>query len=279
MATNNKTEKISVIILTYNEELNISQAINSIKGWADEVIVLDSFSEDKTVEIAQNLGAKIYKNKFINYSIQRNHALNLPSIGDWILFLDADEYLEEDLKNEISSAIKNPDIDAYYMKFRLIWNDVWIKRGYYPTWILRLGRKNQLKCDERPVNEHLECISNKTGRLKYDIMNKSQKPLTDWMIKHVRYAQGEANQLFIEHKEKYNFFGNQLNRKRWIKVNVWNNLPVVVRPFMYFIYRYILRLGFLDGKKAFHYHFLQAFIFFSQIDMLYLDKKWRNKKK
>lgn len=268
---------LSVIILTYNEELNIAQAINSVKDWAKEIIVLDSYSQDKTVEISKNLGAKVYQNKFENYSKQRNHALNLPISGGWILFLDADEYLMPELKEEIQLAIQNPQYDAYEMKFRLIWNNVWIKRGYYPTWLLRLGRKEQFVCDDRPVNEHLLCKSGKIGRLSYDIVNDSKKPLTDWMIKHVRYAEGEANQLFIEHQESYNFFGNQKNRKRWVKVNIWNKLPVVLRPFMYFIYRYIFRFGFLDGKKAFHYHFLQAFIFFSQIDMIYLDKKWRQK--
>lgn len=269
---------VSVIILTYNEELNISQAINSCKGWAKEIIVLDSISDDATQDIAKSHGAIVHENKFVNYSLQRNHALQLSISGEWILFLDADEYLSEELKEEINTVIKSPDFDAYYMKFRLIWNDVWIKRGYYPTWILRLGRNGYLKCDERPVNEHLECKTDKIGRLQEDILNKSNKSLVDWMTKHVKYAEGEAEQLFIEHNEKYNFFGNQFQRKRWIKVNIWNKLPVVLRPFLYFVYRYFIRLGFLDGKKAFHYHFLQAFIFFSQIDMIYLDKKWREKK-
>lgn len=269
---------VSVIILTYNEELNISQAINSCKGWAKEIIVLDSISDDATQDIAKSLGAIIHENKFVNYSLQRNHALNLPISGDWVFFLDADEYLTSELKKEIKEEIRTTKEDAFLIKRRFYWMGIWIKRGYYPTWILRLGRKGMLVCEERPINEHLECSSGKVGKLKNDFVDSNNKPLIEWMIKHVKYAQSEANQLLIEDKEKYSFFGNQFQRKRWIRKHIWNNLPSVFRPFLYFIYRYFFRFGFLDGKKAFHYHFLQAFIFFSQIDMIYLDKKWREKK-
>ncbi|MFM2361834.1 MAG: glycosyl transferase family 2, partial [Bacteroidota bacterium] len=136
---------VSVVILTYNEAVNIERAIANTIAWAAEVIVLDSFSTDETVAIATNAGAKVVQRKFDNYSAQRNYAIKeIELCCEWILFLDADEYLSEALKEEITGELANPKADGYYMKRRFYFMGKWIRwGGYYPIWLLRLFKKDK----------------------------------------------------------------------------------------------------------------------------------------
>lgn len=129
---------LAVIIMTYNEEANISQALDSVSGWANEIFILDSLSTDQTLNIAGKYGCHIAQNKFENYAKQRNHALDhLPITSEWVLFLDADEWVPDGLKQEISDlVVASPEENGFYLSWRLIWMGRWIKRGYYPTWIL-----------------------------------------------------------------------------------------------------------------------------------------------
>jgi glycosyltransferase involved in cell wall biosynthesis len=266
---------ISVVILTFNEEKNISFALQNVKEWADEVIILDSYSTDRTVEIAEAYGAKVYFRRFDNYSNQRKYSLNkLPIASEWIFVLDADEVLTHELKIEILDMLKTTNYDAFFIKRRFYWMGKWIKRGYYPTTVLRFGRKGMIDCDNRPINEHLICHSGNVGMLNNDFIDFNRKNLSEWISKHNDYSTREAKQLIDNEYEKYNFFASQYERKRWIRVNIWNNIPPLVRPFFYFTYRYFIRFGFLDGKKAFAYHFLHAFIYKMLIDFKYLEKKW-----
>ncbi len=272
--------KITVVILTYNEEINLPYALDNIKNWASEVVILDSYSTDNTVKIAEDNGAKVYFRKFDNFSAQRKYALNeLPINGNWIFVLDADEYLTDELKIEIKNTIEDTEYDAFIMKRRFYWKGKWIKRGYYPTKLLRLGRKGMIDCDDRPINEHIVCPEGKVGYLENDFIDYNRKDLTSWIQKHNDYSTREAKQLFENEYEEYDFFASQYERKRWIRVNIWNKLPPVLRPFLYFNYRYFIKLGFLDGKEAFMYHFLHAFIYRILIDFKYLELKWANNDK
>lgn len=276
-------EKITALLLTFNEEKNLLFALENIKDWADEIVILDSYSTDKTVEIAEKYKAKIHYRKFDNFSAQRKFALNnLPIKNDWIFVLDADEYLTEELKIEISELMANPENmnDAYFMNRRFYWQGKWLKRCFYPTTLLRFGRKGFLNCDDRPINEHLICKTENTGLLKNDFVDYNRKDLHDWVLKHNGYASREAEQLMVTDETIYNFWGSQYERKRWIRTRIWNNLPPVTRPFLYFTYRYFIQMGFLDGKKSFMYHFIDSFVYRTLIDFKYLEKKWnRNEKK
>jgi glycosyltransferase involved in cell wall biosynthesis len=278
---------LSVIILTYNEELNISQALNSVKDWAEEIIVLDSGSTDGTIKLAENLGAKIFHRTFDNYANQRNYALReLPIQNEWILFLDADEYLTEELKKEISETLKTTDCNGFYLKRRFYFWGKWIKHGgYYPTWILRLFKKEKGHI-EREINEHF-VIKGKVGYLKNDFVDNNHKSITEWIDKHNKYATYEAEELlkFRQRKksgkkdEFADLSGSQAQKKRWIREHIWNPLmPPLIRPFIYFFYRYIIRLGFLDGKAGFIYHFLQGLWYPFLIDVKYLELKRRKAK-
>lgn len=272
--------KLAVVILTYNEEANIAQALDSVAGWADEVHVLDSLSTDRTVEIARQYGAHISENKFVDYAKQRNHALeHLPIRSEWVLFLDADEWLPDALKQEISALIAtNPQENGFYISWRLIWMGCWIRRGYYPSWILRMFRHGTGRCEDRAVNEHL-IVQGKTGQLRNHFMHEDRKGVTDWIAKHNGYATREALELFntrgaTDYREiDARLFGTQAQRKRWLRHQVWNRLPPLIRPFFYFFYRYVLQGGFLDGRAAFIFHFLQALWYPLLIDVKYLELK------
>lgn len=269
---------LAVIILTYNEEANIAQALNSVTGWANEIFILDSFSADQTLEIARQHGCQIAQNKFENYAKQRNHALdNLPICSEWVLFLDADEWLSDALKQEIFDLIAtSPAENGFYIKRRLIWMGRWIHRGYYPTWILRLFRHGKGRCEDRAVNEHF-IVEGQVGYLRNDFTDENRKGLTDWIAKHNGYATREAQELLnMRTTQGYqeinaHLFGTQAQRKRWLRYRIWNNLPPLIRPFFYFFYRYILAGGFLDGREAFIYHFLQALWYPILIDIKYLE--------
>jgi glycosyltransferase involved in cell wall biosynthesis len=270
---------LTVIILTYNEEPNLPQALRSVCGWAQQVIVLDSFSTDRTVQIAREFGAEVYQHRFEDYAKQRNHALTLPIRSEWILFLDADEWVPPELQREIAAVIdRNPPEDGFYIKWRFIWMGRWIRRGYYPTWILRLARKGRVRCEERQVNEHL-IVDGAVGYLQHDFIHEDRKDLADWIAKHVRYARREADELIkrelrvAQEEIDARLFGTQAQRKRWLRRHVWERLPPFVRPWLFFFYRYVLRGGFLDGRAAFVYHFLHALWFMTLIDAFWLEQR------
>ena len=278
---------LTVIILTFNEEVNIKQSVSNVIGWARDVFILDSGSTDKTIEVAKKLGAKVFYRKFDTYAKQRNYAIKeLPIETDWILFLDADEYLTEELKKEIEDVLPNTAKDGFYLKRRFYFMGRWIKYGgYYPTKILRLFKKDKGRVD-RDINEQF-VIEGKVGELKNDFIDENHKGISDWIEKHNRYSTFEAQELInfekrLKNQEKdemAKFFGTQVERKRWIREYIWNPLlPPLVRPFIYYIYRYLFRLGFLDGKEGFIYHFLHGLWFYFLIDVKYLEMKRKEKK-
>ena len=269
---------LSVVILTFNEESNLNQALNSINDWAEKVFILDSGSTDKTIEIAQGFGCTILINPFINFAMQRNYALkNFSITSEWTLFIDADEWVTEELKEEIKKVIASKPLEnGFYIKRRLIWMGQWIRRGYYPSWQLRLFRSGFGRCEDRAVNEHF-IVDGQLGRLCSDLVDENQKSLHDWIAKHNDYSTREAAELVNSRNAegyseiKVNFFGGQAQRRRWLRYHVWNKMPLLSRSFFYFFYRYFILLGFLDGKKAFLFHFMQALWYPLLIDAKYLE--------
>jgi glycosyltransferase involved in cell wall biosynthesis len=271
---------LSVVILTYNEEVNLPQALDSVCGWARRIFVVDSFSTDRTVEIARSHGCEVYEFEFENYSKQRNRALTeLPIDTAWTLFLDADEWIPDGLKSEIGAVIEsNPSQNGFFLRRRFLWMNQWIRRGYYPTWILRLFRTGSARCEERAVNEHI-LVDGQTGYLSHDFMHQDHKSISDWIQKHNRYAIKEAEELVAQantdKKASPSLFGPQAQRVRWLRERVYNQLPPLLRPFLFFTYRVLIRGGILDGGWALVYHFLQAFWYPLLIDVLFLEKRAR----
>jgi glycosyltransferase involved in cell wall biosynthesis len=269
---------IAVIILTLNEEANIAQALNSVRDWASQVFLFDSYSTDQTLEIARQYDCRIVQHRFVDYAQQRNMALDqLPIAAEWVLFLDADERLTDELKAEIATVCaRGPVENGFYLKRRLIWMGRWIRRGYYPTWILRLFRAGKGRCEDRSVNEHI-VVDGQVGYLKHDFIHEDRKGLTEWLTRHNTYSTHEAKQLFRKDLrgqiEARLWRGSQAERKRWVRERVWNCLPPLLRPFLYFFYRYVVKGGFLDGTAGFIYHFLQALCFMMLIDVKYLEMR------
>lgn len=268
---------LAVIILTYNEEKNVRHALESVCEWAREVFVVDSFSSDSTMTIAKSYDAICVQNPFEGYVAQRNYALeHLPITATWILFLDADEWVTTELRDEICIVLAtNPAENGFYVKRRLMWMGQWVRRGYYPSWILRIIRHGKGRWEARSVNEHL-ITEGKIGYLKHDIIHENHRGVNHWIEKHNRYAELEAQELLRQSEHDQlggRIFGSQVERKRWLRQRIWNHLPPLLRPALYFLYRYVLLAGFLDGHAGLSYHFLQALWFPMLIDIKMIEMR------
>jgi len=244
---------ISVLIATYNEEIHIRQCLESVAGWADEIFVVDSFSTDRTVDIAKGLGAHVAQHEFKYPAQQKNWALkNLPIRNEWVLLLDADERVPDGLRDEINRIVRGkPKHEGYWMRYRLMFYGKWIRYcGWYPTWILRLVRRSKVKFEDREVDEHA-VVDGTTGRLTNDLIHENLRDMTEWIAKHNRYASQNATiyaGLLAARQTgglRPQLFGEQAERKRFVKERIWLRLPA--RGLLFFFYLYVLRLGFLDG--------------------------------
>ena len=269
-------QDISVIILTFNEEKHIARCINSLITFTDKIFIIDSGSTDKTVEIAENLGAKVAVNPWINYATQFNFGIeNNPFKTTWLMRMDADEYVLPELSNEINQKLSETpqEISGIYIKRRVLFFDKWIRHGaYYPIWLLRIWRNGHGICEESWMDEHIKLFQGKTVQMQQDLVDHNLNNLTWWTQKHNLYAIREVIDLL---NIKYNFrdfeavepklLGTQEQRKRYLKVK-YASLPLFTRPIFYFIYRYFLRLGFIDGKQGLMWHFLQGFWYRFLID-------------
>ncbi len=262
-------QDISVVILTYNEELHIERCIKSLLPVVKEIFIIDSFSTDKTVQIAEKLGAKVYQNTWVNYALQFQWGLdNCPIKTKWVMRMDSDEYILPELQNEISNKMQNiqEDTSGIYIKRRVYFKDRWIKHGsYYPTWLLRIWKYEDGHIEQRWMDEHIKLTKGKTIQFENDLVDDNLNDLTWWTTKHNNYATREAVDVlniiheFINYDEvNSNFFGTQEERKRFLKKK-YANLPLFTRPFIYFLWRYFIKLGFLDGKQGLIWHFLQGF--------------------
>jgi glycosyltransferase involved in cell wall biosynthesis len=262
---------LTSIILTFNEEQHLERCFNGLSDLTDEIFVIDSFSTDNTSKLAEYAGAKVYHHKWENnHARQFNWGLaNLPIKTDWVLRLDADEYLTPELIREIEAKLPNleEDVAGVILKRRVYFMDRWIKHGgYYPTYLLRLWRHGAGQYEERWMDEHVKLEKGRSVVFDNDFIDHNLNNLSWWTEKHNNYATREAIDLL---NIKYKFLkkdgiessliSQQDKRKRWLKEKVYINIPLFLRPFFYFIYRYFIKLGFLDGIPGLIWHFLQGF--------------------
>lgn len=261
---------LSLVVLTGNEEENIEHTLRSVQGLASEIVVVDSFSTDRTVEICRRYADRIVQHPFENQAKQFNWALDNVSISsEWILRLDADEALTPELSEEISQTLPTlpQEVTGIYLKRRVYFMGRWIRHGdYYPMWFLRLFRKGKGRYEEI-TEEHILLSDGRTIRLRNDFIDHNRKGLSFWVDKHNQWAIGEMLDMMSFSKGEGipartvapSLLSSQERRRRWFKVRLYARLPLFVRPLLYFLYRYILRLGFLDGKEGLVFHCLQGF--------------------
>lgn len=278
----------TVIILTYNEEKHLERCIKSLKEIAARLFVVDSFSKDKTLEIAQNYGVQILQHKWLNYATQFNWALSqLPSDTDWVLRIDADEYLLPELVEQIKKYLPqvSPEIDGIIFGRQMAFQGKLIRHGgVSSTKVLRLFRYGRGQCENRWMDEHIK-VTGPTIEISGELIDDNLNTLTWWTEKHNRYASREAVDILnLEYyfipQDSVASLSKQSNIgvKRWIKEVVYAKLPGGFRAFAYFLYRYILGLGFLDGARGTTFHFLQGFWYRYLVDAKVAEvKRYLNK--
>jgi glycosyltransferase involved in cell wall biosynthesis len=262
---------LAVIILTYNEQLHIARAIESVRGVADEIVVIDSFSRDATVDIARSMGAVVLQNPFVNQAKQFQWGLdNAPITADWIMRLDADEVIEPALAAEIAARLPTlgTDVAAVNLKRKHIFMDRFIRHGgRYPLVLTRIWRKGQGRVEDRWMDEHIMVWGGRTVDFDNPFSDHNLNDLSFFTDKHNKYATREAMDVL---NHRYGLFASdvpltkgasslQASVKRYIKERIYNRMPFSVSTLGYFLYRYIVQLGFLDGREGLIYHFLQGY--------------------
>ncbi len=254
---------VSVIILTGNEERNVTDCLASL-DWADDVIVVDSFSRDETLDRARRArpDVRIFQNPFEDFGQQRNWALDETSpVHEWILFLDADERCTPKFIEAIRAAIADPgDRVGFFLCYRNLFLGQWIKRStFYPSWQLRLLRRGEVRYRKEGHGQR-EVTQGSLGFIRepYDHDGFS-KGVADWIARHNRYSTHEVELILKLRREPLRlidlFRRDPLVRRRCLK-RVAARLPL--RPVTRFVYSYVFRGGFLDGRAGWHYCLLRA---------------------
>lgn len=271
---------LSLVVLTRNEARNLPACLASVRDIAAEIFVVDSGSTDATRDIATEFGATVVSHPFETHARQWIWALReLPIRTDWVLALDADQQLTPELAREIpvvlARAGEAPDApQGYFLNRRQIFRGRWIRHGgYYPKYLLKLFRRASVVIDPDELVDHHFGVSGTVARLHGDLIedNRNEATIAEWTAKHNRYAVLQAKQEVAAEGRRPRprmraLVGSPDDRTRWLKAR-WASLPLFVRPHLYVFYRYILRLGFLDGKEGFVFHVLQAFWYRLLVDI------------
>lgn len=267
---------LSVIILTFNEELHIRRCIENVKTVVKDVFIVDSFSTDKTVEIAESLGAKVYQNKWENsHAKQFNWGLdNLPITTTWVLKLDADEYLTleliAELKNKLEALQKN--VSGIILPLRRVFMNRHIKHGVGKILLLRIFRYGHARSELRWMDEHIQIMDGETVLFENEFADHNLNNIGWWTIKHDGYSIKEAIDLLDlefnllqKNDTSEGVLSEHANNKRNLKKS-YAKKPLFLRSFLYFVYRYFFKLGFLDGKEGFLWNFLQGWWYRTLVD-------------
>ena len=271
---------ITVLIMARNEEANIKFAINSVIDDFDQVIVVDSFSEDNTVLICrQYRGVELYQNKFEGWAEQRNWMLKNCNIrNEIVFFLDADEYLESNFIKELRGIIERKvEFSEIILREKFIFLGKHIKYAHAHPPVKRIFKKSSLcffsEYSGAP-REYGIAPKGKAIALDARFIHFDRNPINNWINKHIRYSDAEAA-VYLLKKGKQHKFNRALlirtNIKLFTRNHIWDNLPLLIRPFLYFVYRYFLLLGFLDGKEGLILCYLQAFWYQSMIDIKIIE--------
>lgn len=254
---------ISVLILTLNERQNITRCIEAL-DWSDDIVVLDSFSTDGTQQLASELGARVHERQFDDFAGQRNYALdNIEFKHQWLLHLDADEVVTKELRDELSAVLKKPQYRVFKIPSKLMFQGKWLRHsGLYPSYQVRFAHIDALRFEQVGHGQREGLETEAVGTLDNPYLHYNfSKGMADWIERHNRYSTDEARQGLTAATEQHTGWIELLRmddktaRRRALKVKV-SGLPF--RPLLRFIYMYIFRKGFLDGRAGYSYCRLSA---------------------
>ena len=260
---------ITAIILTKNEEINIVDCIKSIITTVKRIIVIDSFSSDKTVELAIECGAEVIQHPFITHAKQFKYAVQTGDIQtQWILRIDADERLTPESAFELERLCNenmNTDVTGIVVRFKknFLGKDLY-HGGVYPWKKLICYKKGKGDIENREMDEHIVVFEGKVIEMCNDSLHFDFKGIESWINKHNWYSTKEMNDYIANHK---NVMHEKQNLKTWIKMNIYYRLPLGMRAHIYYLFRYYMQLGFLDGREGKIYAFLQAYWYRYLVDI------------
>jgi glycosyltransferase involved in cell wall biosynthesis len=255
---------ITVIILSYNEVVNLPHALASVQPWADKVFVVDSGSNDGSIELARARGAVVVHQDWLGYARQKNWALaNLPIETSWVFILDADEAITPELRDELLATSARGGAaaaDGYYINRLTYFLGKPIKRcGYFPSYNLRFFRKGKARYEEREVHEHM-IVDGRTDRLRFLMLHEDRRGLEHFIAKHNRYSTLEARELtreqVLQRSDAAGPLETGIATRRWLKRNILPKLPF--SGLWRFLYMYFIRFGFLDGVTGFRFCIMLA---------------------
>jgi glycosyltransferase involved in cell wall biosynthesis len=271
--------RLTVIVLTRDEELNLGACLGSLRGWVENIVVVDTGSTDRTIEIAQQHGVEVVDHPFESHRQQWEWAVpNVAGESEWVLGLDADQIVSEMLRRSIvelfADSARLHRHSGFYVNRRQIFRGRWIRYGgYYPKYLLKLFRRSDVRFDPADLMDHHFHVTGATARLRGDLHERNHKEddISFWLMKHVRYAELVAAEELLRERGATAvtapaLTGHPDQRSAWLKRR-WYTLPRYWRPTLYFLYRYFLRFGFMDGKEGFVFHVLQAFWFRLVVDV------------
>jgi glycosyltransferase involved in cell wall biosynthesis len=267
----------AVILLTFNSADTVGATLEQARRVSDEIFVVDSGSLDSTIEIAERAAATVIEHPFEHYGAQRNWAIdNLPITRPWQLHLDADELMDEALVAAILALPDDPPHSGYFLpRYVKFLGRVLRHGGMSPTWHLRLFRSGVGRCEDRKYDQHFLLLSGAIGQLAGSMIDDNRMSLSEWTARHNRWSDGEVAEQGSHEaagRVEPDARGNPAERKRFLRKK-YNSLPLFVRPFLIFFYRYFIRLGFLDGKQGLIFWVLQTFWFRFLIDAKIWEKR------
>lgn len=270
---------LSAIVLTFNKESTIEACLRSLHGWVGAIIVVDSGSTDGTLDIARRYTDQIFSHPFEHYAAQRNWAQALPAVRhDWVLHVDSDEQVTPELRAALENFFASgmdAGVDGLLIARRTVFLGRWIRHGgLYPVYHLRVLRRGKGRCEDRLYDQHF-VTTGVTRQITGDLIDTVTTSLDAWTLGHVRWAGMEAAQVqspaapgtggdsMIVHAR---LRGTPIEQRRWLRTSVYYRLPPFWRALGYFLYRYFVRLGFLDGTQGLIFHVLQGFWYRFYVD-------------
>lgn len=271
---------VTAIILTLNEELHLERCLWSLRQFVEHVIVVDSYSNDRTIEIAQKNGAYVIQREFTNHAEQFNWALEAVHItSDWIFRLDADEIITSEAPEKITNVLSSlsPEVAGVTVNRSIMFQGKFVKfGGVGKRRILRLFRNGRGMAEHRRMDEHL-VVSGSIAHVNASIIDHNLRPISWWVSKHNDYSTKEAIEMLFPLSKNTtdaansNFRMSQESQQiRNLKQSLYLNCPLCVRALIYFLYRYFIKFGFLDHQFGV-YHILSAFWYRMLVDLKIIE--------